>query len=117
MSKRYVDADYILEQIYNAQESLETNDDKLWSRNKPYFKGLAWANAIISEAPVVNVEEVRHGEWLECTRKTIIPVEYDSNGDLILHEVVEYRCSLCDRLCGKKEPYCHCGAKMDGGKK
>ena len=59
--------------------------------------------------------QVQHGEWLECTRETIIPVEYDSNGDLILHKVVEYRCSLCGRLEGKKEPYCNCGAKMDGG--
>ena len=64
-----------------------------------------------------DVVEVRHGEWVEQIRETIIPVEYDSNGDLILHKVVEYTCSLCDRLCGKKEPYCHCGAKMDGGKK
>ena len=57
---------------------------------------------------------VRYGEWLEQTRETLIPVEYDSNGDPILHKVIYYKCNLCGRIEGKKEPYCNCGAKMGG---
>lgn len=117
MNKRYVDADYILEQIEEAQISLLTNDDKLWWRNKPYFKGLARANAIISESPTADVEEVRHGVWLKEHFQTLIPVEYDANGQAILHDHWHCKCSLCGRLAGREEPYCHCGAKMDGGKK
>ena len=59
--------------------------------------------------------EIRHGEWVEQVKETLIPVEFDSNGDPILHKVIEYKCSLCGRLEGKKEPYCNCGTKMDGG--
>lgn len=116
-NKRYVDTDYILGQIEEVQTSLQTNNDKLWGRNKPYFKGLALANAIILEAPEADVEKVQHGEWLERTRETLIPVEFDANGDPILHKVIEYKCNLCGRIEGNKEPYCNCGAKMDGGKK
>lgn len=57
--------------------------------------------------------QVRHGEWLEQTRETLIPVEFDNNGDPILHKVIYYKCSLCGRIEGKKEPYCNCGAKME----
>lgn len=28
----------------------------------------------------------------------------------------QYFCSVCGRMEMKEEPYCHCGAKMDGGK-
>ena len=55
----------------------------------------------IEALPVADVEEVRHGEWIEeyrglCPREKVII------------------CSLCGRMEERKEPYCHCGAKMDG---
>ena len=63
--------------------------------------------AEIEYAPTADVEEVRHGEWEQnpyCKRI--------------------YFCSECGRhiedgSCNPYEhfPYCHCGAKMDGGKK
>lgn len=49
-------------------------------------------------APVV------HGEWIE---------EYVYAQDP--YERRRWRCSICGRVEGKQEPYCNCGAKMDGG--
>ena len=60
--------------------------------------------------------QVQRGEWVEQVKETLIPVEYDSNGDPILHKVIYYKCNLCGRTEGKKEPYCNCGAKMDEDK-
>ena len=58
---------------------------------------------LLEKQPTADVEEVRHGEWIEeyrglCPREKVII------------------CSLCGRMEERKEPYCHCGAKMDGGK-
>ena len=69
---------------------------------------------LVVAAPAADVVAVRHGEWVEQIKETLIPVEYDSNGDLILHKVIQYQCNLCGRIEGKKEPYCNCGANMDG---
>ena len=55
------------------------------------------------------------GEWVEEHGKTIIPVEYDENGDLILNDYTANVCSICGRMEPKKEPYCNCGAKMKNG--
>lgn len=62
--------------------------------------------------PAAEVAEVRHGRWNPEIHHTYIPVEYDQNGDPILHEYTSFRCSLCGREEPKEEPYCHCGARM-----
>lgn len=46
---------------------------------------------------------VRHGRWISFL-----------DGDHIMPERY-YRCSECGRIERRKEPYCHCGAKMQGG--
>ncbi len=60
----------------------------------------------IDEQPTVDAQPVRHGEWF-------------------MHEIIDphgfmhtryYKCSLCGRREAKKEPFCNCGAKMDGKK-
>ena len=61
--------------------------------------------------PPADVAPVVHGEWIRC------------NASLLTHcqcgaypvNLAWYRCSVCGRTAPKKEPYCHCGAKMDGG--
>jgi hypothetical protein len=58
MAKEYIEREAVLKEIYAAQESLESNNDKEWSRNKPYFKGLAWANRIILDTPAADVVKV-----------------------------------------------------------
>lgn len=69
----------------------------------------------IRNAPAADVAEVVHGRWLEEKKQTLLPVEYDDVGKPILHDYVVYRCDRCGRTCKQKEPYCHCGAKMEGG--
>lgn len=69
----------------------------------------------IRNAPAADVAPVVHGRWLEEKRQTLLPVEYDDVGKPILHDYVVYRCDQCGRTCKQKEPYCHCGAKMEDG--
>lgn len=55
---------------------------------------------------IADVEEVKHGEWI------LTKTEFGWNGS---EYPAEYTCSVCGRKEEKEEPYCHCGAKMDGG--
>lgn len=43
----------LVNRIIDAQKSLESSDDKIWEKNKPQFKGLAWGNRLILDAPSV----------------------------------------------------------------
>lgn len=58
-------------------------------------------------------DAMKYGRWIEEKKQTLIPVEFDDAGEPVLHDYVVYRCDQCGRTTGKKEPYCHCGAKMD----
>lgn len=68
----------------------------------------------IRNLPTVEYEPVVHGQWIEQHFGTLIPIEYDDTGNVIVHDCINYQCSLCGRTESKKEPYCNCGAKMDG---
>lgn len=60
---------------------------------------------IINQFPSSDVELVKHGRWepvLEGVWNVPIPV------------LVGWRCSQCGRTEQEEEPYCNCGAKMDG---
>lgn len=43
----------LLKKVREAQDRLQSNDDKIWERNKKYLKGLAWAHRLILEAAAV----------------------------------------------------------------
>ena len=62
---------------------------------------------IREHCPTADVVEVMHGEWIE----TIVDVEHP-NG---YYQEEIYICPYCGRTEKEKEPYCNCGAKMDGG--
>ena len=49
-----------------------------------------------------DVAPVVHGRWVSFL-----------DGDHIMPERY-YRCSRCGRVESRRQPYCHCGAKMDG---
>lgn len=57
----------------------------------------------ISAADVV---EVRHGEW---ELDYVYANDYSNDNTRKV-----FRCSLCGRIAKQKEPYCNCGAKMNG---
>ena len=76
-----------VEEYYEAQK----RDDEI------FFKGLE------KQKPYIEKEPVKHGRW-------------------IIMDDVEHFIAVCSE-CGRTEdsrdikdmPYCHCGAKMDGG--
>lgn len=57
----------------------------------------------IASLPAADVAPVVHGRWISFL-----------DGDHIVLQWF-YRCSHCGRVESRRHPYCHCGAKMDGG--
>lgn len=62
----------------------------------------------INQIPSADVAPVVHGVWLES-----ISMEPAFGGGFIPRRT--YFCSECGMREKIKWPYCHCGAKMDGG--
>lgn len=67
---------------------------------------LHWLNAIIEKQPTVDAVEVVHGRW--------IPIIDEPTPLRKIPMLSGYKCSVCGRYEEKEEPYCNCGAKMDG---
>lgn len=57
----------------------------------------------IESLPAADVAPVVHARWIARSDKGIISMTHP------------YMCSRCWRVEMDKEPYCNCGAKMDGG--
>ena len=64
-------------------------------------------STIINEILTSNVMKVRRGEWIE-TKEWY----YDEVAQSDCQRKC-YKCSICGRTEMHKEPYCHCGAKME----
>ena len=91
---------------YNAETLLE-----FVKQNTPHIDGETTMKCVeraIKEAPTADVVEVKHGEWIDCIETGTTPAGINISG------LVGYKCSLCGRYEGKREPYCNCGAKMRG---
>ena len=74
------------------------------------------ANQIIDSVPTADVEEVRHGEWVDEIRTFSVMDKY---GYVREEQKKTHTCSLCRvGIVGLDNMrYCpNCGAKMDGGK-
>lgn len=56
----------------------------------------------IEDSTPAEVAPVVHGRWL--------PVNGHWGPKIVRRG---YQCSLCGRIENQREPYCHCGAKMD----
>ena len=66
----------------------------------------------IWNAPAEDVVPAVHGEWIPYTKEFR---EIGSYGKYYSYVIpLNYRCSVCNRISENIEPYCHCGAKMDG---
>lgn len=68
-----------------------------------YCAGWNGLLGLVEKAPTVDAVPVVHGRWISFL-----------DGDHIMPERY-YRCSRCGRVESRRQPYCHCGAKMDGG--
>ena len=66
---------------------------------------------VFAEIPTADVVEVKNAEWITEFAKLNTPKLTGEDSTVI------YRCSRCGRYESRKEPYCNCGAKMDGGEK
>lgn len=63
-----------------------------------------WKSArALKKVHAADVVPVVHGKWISFL-----------DGDHIVLQWF-YRCSHCGRVESRRHPYCHCGAKMDGG--
>lgn len=106
MEKKYIECEALNVAIHESWQSNPHNNQiarQTHNHEHRHFLGL------LHKQPTADVEEVRHGKWLEET-------EYyaDDYSECNVRKV--YACSLCGRTEKRKEPYCNCGAKMDGGK-
>lgn len=97
----------------------DTVADENWEEDAPkevreMFSPRGCKNYVLA----ADVVKVVHGEWIEYHGQSYLvhPMKYDEYGCPILQDYVGYKCSECGRAESKKEPYCNCGAKMDGGK-
>ena len=105
---RLIDADALREGIacHKQYTDQEYATDRKWALG--YNAGIERALFSIRYAHTIDAEPVRHGRWVF---------------EFALDDSNFYRCSECNRqevLLAKESinewcPYCHCGAKMDGG--
>lgn len=82
-----------------------------FSRNS-ITKAVTFADGVsiydtIKNFPTADVAEVKRGKWI------LTKTEHGWN---CCEYPAEYTCSVCGRTETQEEPYCHCGAKMDGRK-
>lgn len=105
--------DMLCEHIYNVRAKISEKQEEIIMQTIQEIGGETFYEITIDRDKVIEAltmyknkadyAEVKHGEWIEITDNV-------------------YFCSKCNRtICfgGKSKdffPYCHCGAKMDGGK-
>lgn len=95
--KEYIDREAVIHAIENSNFDISDCD------GYKVTPGLSIGNfyELINSVPTEDVQKVKHGRWIPfLDGESIMPERY-------------YRCSVCGRVERNKEPYCHCGAKMD----
>lgn len=99
-----------MSRLINADELLAlikpiTDEDAKWACTGADVKALLVKS--ITNAPTVDAEPTRHGEWKEW---------WPGDCALIMTgEEILYECNLCTAKFVDKSRYCpNCGAKMDG---
>lgn len=105
---RLIDADALLEEINGfgmTVTGLRAGKGVLQNYAKHYRDSI---NRIIDDAPTIDAVPVVHGRWEEYDRFIC-----NSDGKPIEKIGIIWRCSECGREEDYREPYCHCGAKMD----
>ena len=103
VSKEYLQ--FMFDKWKSQYEDFEGENKNSKLRKKLILKGYNECETIIEQAPTAEVEEVKHGEWISLGKSGFFKNIF--------------QCSKCGRIeemnVDNQEPYCHCGAKMDGG--
>ena len=86
---RYVDVDKLIEEY-----------------DRVHIGAPGGARKLMVDAPTADVQEVRHGEWIE---KAILLEWCEDDVDIV------FECSYCETECPFTSDYCpNCGAMMRG---
>lgn len=88
---------------------LEEWIDELGKFPTSFRKGII--RAIYNKVDSIPVD---NSSWKEFTFQSMIPVQYDENNNVIIHEYINYKCNQCGYKNGdRKTNYCpNCGRKM-----
>lgn len=102
--KQFVDVNEALRQLKNSNADDPTSGSAGWKLAHNVISD------ILRNLPKEDVAEVIHGRWID---------DYDTfvqdNGTESEPIHTGFVCSVCGRHSFAIEPYCHCGAKMEGG--
>lgn len=96
--------------LLKYRRNIISSVDADWNANE--IEAINFALSALRPVSRERIEKVWKGEWIKERRQAYIPVEYDEQGEVILHDFVVYRCSICGRENTKEEPFCNCGAPM-----
>lgn len=96
---RYIDAD-----------NVKLKGICVFDQNLEILVPLSDVRKALQMTPTADVQEVRNGKWLPI--KAWFDDDYSIESDNERYQT-SWKCSLCGRIELIKEPYCHCGAKMD----
>lgn len=97
-------AEYIDKTVVLSMREPPKSDRYYQTDNLDDAYGQGWDEALscIEKIPAADVAPVVHARWITRSDKGIISMTHP------------YLCSRCWRIEMNKEPYCNCGAKMDG---
>ncbi len=106
--RRLIDANALWKALKASHDQIMANGDIMGSMGGT-IKGVL---DLVEEIPTEDVEPVRHGHWVDKNPfyKDFAPARYVCSecGRAVEH----FQC----KTVTEQYPYCHCGAKMDGGK-
>lgn len=101
----YVEKEKLILEIAESGEKT----DLRFPRGRAVKEALEIVKKHIDTMPTADVAPVVHGYW----KKKVLQFRREDN-TFSSPIVVGYRCSVCGRDEDQREPYCNCGAKMDG---
>lgn len=104
---RYIDVDALKDKMFNYYDcvNLNTRKDNYNGETLMNYEVADMIEDCIDNAPAADVQEVKHGKWVE-----LVKIRKDGKARL-----VHWQCSLCGCFLGTNTAnYCpNCGAKMD----
>ena len=103
------------EAISHCYEVYHERDDMCKECREEHRQLAQWLEEL-KQLKTADVVEVKRGKWIVKKGQSYLvhPMKYDENGELMLQDYISYECPFCGRRFSRKEPYCNCGARMDG---
>lgn len=119
--KDYIDRDYIMrcmkvmvKRAKKRYENSKTGTDIYKAITETEYSELEYLFDWIRRLPSDDVAKVVHGKWITVSSAVSYGALNADDYPIMKYNATKYKCSLCGRIENNQEPYCHCGAKMDG---